>query len=322
MSVNDKAVHEYQLVRYYWMERTKRNLKTTQVVDNLKKAIKHFDQAIKYDKKYAHAYSGLADVYLILPFYSNKHKKNVCEKKARKAINDAKKYNKNLAEVCTSSGHLKEFYDNDYKGAKKEYERAIVLNPRYAHAHYRYSYLLTLLGRLTDSIAAAKRAISREPNSAFYHVELGCLYTFKFNINKVRYKNYANMAIEEYKEANILDSNNSDARLWLTITYISMKKFVDAGKALSKWAKIVGLKESLALLFVSKVKEHNRTKKGVTPPKKLVAILEPLGWKKPLYAYLGNDKDTIAMFKEEGGSLRYMRYFPAYDNIRSGLRIK
>ncbi len=180
MSVKDKAVHEYLLGRYYWMERTRGNSKSTQV-EKLEKAIKHFDQAIKFDEKYARAYSGLADVYLILPFLSNKHKENedVYVKKARKAVKDAKKHNENLAEVRTSSGHLMEFYDEDYIEAEKEYKRAIKLNEMYAPAHYRYSYLLTQLGKLPASITSAEKSVKLEPNSAFYQVELGCLFTFK-----------------------------------------------------------------------------------------------------------------------------------------------
>ncbi len=114
-----------------------------------------------------------------------------------------------------------------------------------------------------------------------------------------------------------MDPCNSDAWLWLTITYISKEKFDDARKALTNWAEIVGVNKNRALLFVSLVEGHVRTGQPVTPPRILVNIVKLWRFTKPLYAYLGHKEKTIELFEKEGGSLRYMRYFPAYDFIRN-----
>jgi serine/threonine protein kinase len=58
---NSDAYHLYLKGRYYWNKRTS---------DGLRKSISYFDEAIEKDPGYALAYSGLADTYDILPFYS------------------------------------------------------------------------------------------------------------------------------------------------------------------------------------------------------------------------------------------------------------
>ena len=151
-------------------------------------------------------------------------------------------------------------------------------------------------------------ALELEPFSLIYHVALGSMLTFARQYDS---------AIKNYQRAIELDSNNADAWLWLMITYICIEEFEDARKAQSRWAEIVGIEKELALLFVSLVEEHVRTGEPVSPPPELEKIFALMGWKNPLYAYLGHMEKTIALFEEQDGSLHYMRYFPAYDFIRS-----
>ena len=260
------------------------------------------------DPDYALAYSGLADVYLVLPDYTPDINKVDVKAKAEDAIMKALTLGPGLTEAHTSFGFLNESFYGDYIVAEKEYQRAIELNPRYAPAHYRYSYLLTHLGRLEESVAEARMALELEPFSLIYHVALGSMLTFARQYDS---------AIKNYQRAIELDSNNADAWLWLMITYICIEEFEDARKAQSRWAEIVGIEKELALLFVSLVEEHVRTGEPVSPPPELEKIFALMGWKKPLYAYLGHMEKTIALFEEQDGSLHYMRYFPAYDFIRS-----
>src|SRR6266508_408474 len=58
---NPEAHQLYLKGRYFWNKRT---------TENLKKAIDYFEQAIGKDPAYALAYSGLADVHAVLPYYA------------------------------------------------------------------------------------------------------------------------------------------------------------------------------------------------------------------------------------------------------------
>src|SRR2546422_8517772 len=55
--VNSEAHEAYLKGRYYWNKRS---------MDGVKKGIEYFQQAIQKDPKYAPAYVGLADSYLVL----------------------------------------------------------------------------------------------------------------------------------------------------------------------------------------------------------------------------------------------------------------
>lgn len=59
------AGHIHQLYlkgRFFWNKRTG---------DNLEKALKYFNQAVEQDPGYAPPYAGIADVYMLLPLYTD-----------------------------------------------------------------------------------------------------------------------------------------------------------------------------------------------------------------------------------------------------------
>ena len=105
------------------MKRTAKGLTT---------AIEHFEQAIAIDPNYALAYSGLADVYLVLPAYVPNSDRATIKARAEEAVKKALAINPNLAEAHTSLGYTRETFHFDYKGAESEYRRAIELNRKYA----------------------------------------------------------------------------------------------------------------------------------------------------------------------------------------------
>ena len=77
---NPEAHQLYMKGRYFWNKRT---------TENLKKAIDYFEQAIGKDPAYALAYSGLADVHAVLPYYAATPPKDDAQRAlaaARKAV--------------------------------------------------------------------------------------------------------------------------------------------------------------------------------------------------------------------------------------------
>jgi serine/threonine protein kinase/tetratricopeptide (TPR) repeat protein len=151
-----EAYEFYLKGRYYWNKRTE---------DGLNKARDYFNQAISVDPKYALAYAGLADDYLIqgedgfaLPVDAFSRAKAA----ALKAIEGDDK----LAEAHTSLADVKAVYDWDWSGAEKEFRRAIELNPNYGTAHQWYAEdVLMRLGRFEEAVAEIKRAKAVDPLS-------------------------------------------------------------------------------------------------------------------------------------------------------------
>src|SRR5437899_2220523 len=91
---NSEAHDLYLRGRYFFGKRT---------VDDFKRAIDYFNQAIAKDPNYAPAYAGLADSYVLLPEYSGQRADESLPK-ARWAANKAVELDSNLAEADTSLG--------------------------------------------------------------------------------------------------------------------------------------------------------------------------------------------------------------------------
>jgi TolB-like protein/Tfp pilus assembly protein PilF len=166
---NSEAHDLYLKGRYFFGKRT---------VDDFKRAIDYFNQAIAKDPNYAPAYAGVADSYALLPEYSTESPAEDLPK-AKAAADKALALDDNLAEAHTSRGLLFADEDLNLKGAKEEFERAIALNPNYADAHYFLGVtVLTPLGQFDKAIAEVSRAVELDPFSVIINFNLGFCYYF------------------------------------------------------------------------------------------------------------------------------------------------
>jgi TolB-like protein/Tfp pilus assembly protein PilF len=141
--------------------------------DNIPKAIAFYEQAIARDPNYALAYAGLAEAYVILPFYTATGPLEAFPK-AKTAALKALQLDEKLAEAHTALGLLLCIGDLDMAASISEFQRAITLNPNYANAHHWYGYgPLLALGRFDEAIAEGKRAIELDPLSPVNNADLG-----------------------------------------------------------------------------------------------------------------------------------------------------
>lgn len=307
--INFEAYSQYSLGRTDWMQRKIWTLEYQKNEDRLKAAIEHFEQAIALNPKQALAYAGLADVYRISPArllgIERSEKKALVEETANKAL----ALNPNLAEARASMGSIKERYYKDFRGAEKEFERAIELNPKYAPAHQRYAELLFYkLGRLEEALAEARAAVDLEPLEPYYNRYLGTM---------LFYARQYNAAIEQFQRVLEIDPNYSDVWIWFTITYIFQEEFDNAINTNIRFAELTGGDPELAGLWASLVAEHARTGEPVTPPPELEEYFAKWGWTTYLYAYLGHKEKTIELLEERPDALGRLKYYPAFDFIRS-----
>ncbi|HYL97509.1 MAG TPA: winged helix-turn-helix domain-containing protein, partial [Blastocatellia bacterium] len=134
---SDAAHLSYIRGRYFWDKRTPQDLK---------RAINNFNDAIDADPSYALAYAGLADSYLLLPFYTYTQSKDSIPK-AREAAQRALEIDDSLAEAHASVGYAKFIYDWDWLGAETELSRSLALSPNYPTAHHWYADYLAAMGR-------------------------------------------------------------------------------------------------------------------------------------------------------------------------------
>ncbi len=160
---NPEAHELYLKGRFFWNKRTSSDLKT---------AIQYFNQAIEKDPSYSLAYAGLADGYALLTAYGATPVSEALPR-AEAAAKKALELDESLAEAHTSLGLLL-FYNLDFQGATKEFERAIALNPNYATAHHWYGLgPLRCVGDFDKAIAELKRALQLDPLSLIINADLG-----------------------------------------------------------------------------------------------------------------------------------------------------
>jgi len=161
--VNPEAYESYLKGRYFWNKRT---------ADGLKVALAYFNQAIEEDPKYAQAYSGLADTYVLLGDWEyGVLTPNEAFPKAKAAAIKALELDNSLSDAHTSLASLGMF-DWDWRSAGEEFRRAIELNPGYATAHQWYAWHLNLLGRKSEAIAEMRKAESLDPLSLIISADM------------------------------------------------------------------------------------------------------------------------------------------------------
>jgi TolB-like protein/Tfp pilus assembly protein PilF len=152
-SVNVEAYDAYLMGRYLWNKRT---------VDGFQKAVEYFQLAIAKDPKYAAAYAGLADCYLV---GGREDRPKEVVQAARAAALKALEIDPDLAEARSTLAAVKLRYDFDWRGAEEEQQHAIALEPNYATAHLRYSQYLSFRERFDDALREARRAEQLDPFS-------------------------------------------------------------------------------------------------------------------------------------------------------------
>jgi TolB-like protein/DNA-binding winged helix-turn-helix (wHTH) protein len=150
--VDPDAHDAYLRARYQWNKRTGRDLNDS---------IALYQQAIAADPKYALAYAGMADSYIVL---ENDGKVSAVEANPiiRSAAMKAVEADPNLADAHMVLGQVRET-EWDWAGAEREYRRAIELSPGLARAHHWYAILLIELHRPSEGIAEIERAVDLEP---------------------------------------------------------------------------------------------------------------------------------------------------------------
>ncbi len=186
--------------RHHWKKRTP---------EGYRRAVKAFSQAIEKDPAFAPAYSGLADTFRLMGYYSLLLPFEEARSKAKAAAVTALALDDSLAEAHTSMGSVLEL-DWDWSGAEREFKRAIELAPNYASAHHWYANNLSIQGRHDEAIAAGRRAVAIEPLSPILHVALGHAYLLAGRHDE---------AVDQLQKALEIEPASANAHQFLGLAY-------------------------------------------------------------------------------------------------------
>ncbi len=166
--LNNEAFQSYLQGRYFWNTRT---------TDGFRKAAGYFQEAISKDSTYAQPYAGLADVFVLLgSLPADALPPGEARARALAAASAALKMDEMLAEAHTSLGNVKLSFEWDWRGAEREFLKAIDLNPGYSTAHHWYAHALIAAGRFQEAISQMKLAQELEPLSLIINTGVGWCY--------------------------------------------------------------------------------------------------------------------------------------------------
>ena len=143
--------------------------------DALRSALAFFERAASKDPTFAKAYTGMADVYAVLPLYANVRVDSVLPLGLR-SIEKAIALDSTVPEAYASRANLLGLGWR-WSEAERDYNRAISLDANYATAHQWYGEMLLLNARIDEAIAQLRRATELDPLSpvgfASYGLALG-----------------------------------------------------------------------------------------------------------------------------------------------------
>jgi Tfp pilus assembly protein PilF len=309
--VNPEAHDAYLRGRYYWDKGER---------EDLEKARQNFEKALEKDPLYAPAYAGLADYYSVLPFYTSSPPAEAFPK-AKAAVAKALALDDSLAEAHSSLAYIRTYYDWDWAGGEREFQRALALNPNDATVRHRYSRYLSSLGRTDEALKEIRRAQELDPLSLLVRTNVGLIYYFGRNYD---------LTIDELREVLKDDQNFSGAHWGLGLAYEQKGMLADAltefekAAALSKRSLNVVSSLGHAYAVAGKMSEarkaldelQTRARQTKVSGYQIALVFVGLGEKDRAF------EELEKAFRERSTLLTYVKMDPRFDPLHSDPRFQ
>jgi TolB-like protein/predicted Zn-dependent protease len=284
-------------------------------IENTRKSLDYFNQAVALDPNFALAFARMTPNYLNLVRFSALDPKEALPK-AKAAALKALELDETLADAHNGLANVRR-YEWDWSGAENEYKRAIELDPNHAAAHSSYAAHLLNFGRLTEALAENKRAEELDPLTIGLKViEAGVsLYARRYD-----------EAIPALENVIKLQPNGSNAHLFLGFAYEAKGMYADAINEYQRTISIDGETTSYLIYLGHAYAMSGKRDEALAILNKLKATKEYVS---PadlaiLYAALG-DKEAAFQSLERAYSahdlqMQYLKVLPHYDPLRSDPR--
>ncbi|MCX6173793.1 MAG: protein kinase [Ignavibacteriales bacterium] len=288
--------------------------------DGARKGLDYLQRAVELDPDFALGYAGLGKGYYDGSGILFPHTEGM--PKAREFLEKALSLDDNLQEAHLYLGVVKMFYDWDWKGAEKEYKRAIELKPNDAEAHSWHAYYRMIIERKSDdALIEAKGVLDLDRRSflANYFVGTILYYTKQYD-----------SALNQFQNMVDLDIDPALDELYMADCYAEQKRYDEALALLERNATKYGRtndnlfalgrvyakigKKSEAQEIISEL--HTREKKQFVRALYFVEIYIELG--ELVHAFDALQK----AYEQRDEQLVELSVNPLYDPIRNDPRFK
>jgi serine/threonine-protein kinase len=277
-------------------------------------AIDWYRRALEAYPSYALAYSGIADCYGRLVWFSAATPLDAGEK-AKAAADQALRFEWRLAEAHASMALVRFWYDWNWVEAEKEFRRAAELRPNYADAHNWYSAYLNVMGRFED--AAAEQKIAEELDPLSLTIAMNAADPFYLGRRPEK-------AIEILQRVLTREPFFFPAHYNLGRAYAAIGRYEEAAGAFGQAARLSGNRQGASALAYA-LARAGRTAEARAILEEMTALLEKQYVPAPQLAliHLGlNETEKALDLLERGLDERsywmvYLHADPVYDAIRS-----
>lgn len=212
---NPIAFQHYLEGRFFWNKRTP---------ENLLKAAEQFEKAKQLDPKFALAYVGLADCYVLLGEYRVMSPRESFPK-ARQSIASALEIDNQMTEARVALAYILANFDWDFAAAEREFKASIAQNPNNATARQWYAEFLQSVGRFDESLVQLRRAEEIDPISLIIKID----YARYFYLTR-----QFDAAIEQANKILAIEPNYGWSYAFLWLCYKEKKLFKEAVEAHQK----------------------------------------------------------------------------------------
>jgi len=145
--------------------------------EGLKLALQYYNLALELDPNNALAYLGVSGVWGIRYQFGMVPRQEAVPL-MRTPIEKALELDNTLADAHSALAASKCFHEWDWKGAEKEFQQALRLNPNLSGAHSTYSHLLCIMGRKEEALPHIERALKLDPLSPLINYFYGMVLKF------------------------------------------------------------------------------------------------------------------------------------------------
>jgi DNA-binding winged helix-turn-helix (wHTH) protein/TolB-like protein/Flp pilus assembly protein TadD len=286
--------------------------------DWIRKSLDYYQQAIGKDPNFALAHVGVGDAYIMM---SGHHRISMqeAEMKARPSIMKALEIDDSLAQAHNALAELKYQYEYDWKGAEKEFKKAIELNGNVAWIRQAYGWFLMSEGRFDEARVEMDRARELDPSSLTITAGRGRLFY---------YSRQYDQATEQFQNIIAVEPSDASAYLALYDIYHQRGMYREAVESFLKQASLKGVRaeqiEELRSAFEvagwsgfirKRLEETQRRAAREDVPAFLFAELYvSLGQKDEAFSWLEKSFDA-----HDPVTLQFM-IDPAYDSLRGAPR--